>query len=516
MNSERILTVVIALLLMFVSCARTSVPEPSPGKVTGVVFNDANRNGTFDKGRDKPLKGVAVSNGREVAITNRRGIYELPLVENSAVFVIKPRDYIFPLDDRNTPVFYRMNMPFGASGTRYSGLDSTEPLASPVNFPLYRSREPDNIDVLVFGDTQPRNDREIHYIQQDIVAELIGTTATFGVVLGDIVYDNLNLYEHMTGTIAAIDIPWIYVPGNHDHDYTGDNNTDALGSWYRNFGPDYYSFTCGPAHFIVLNTIRWIVDEAGRRYRTGLGSNQLEFVRNEVARIPDDQLLVLLTHIPYAGSTGWADPAEREEFYRILADHPRSATLAAHTHRHYHHLLDEEEGFPGDIPHHMVSIGAICGSWWSGAPDEFGIPHSTMADGTPTCYSRLHITGSEWKLSWQGARRPAEFQMHIDAPQAITEGSDEPLRVTANIYNALPSAEVKMRIGEGEWIEMSRTVRKDSVRVAVTERERELGTVPWRKLDEPYQSEHLWEAVTNAGTLDTGVHTIEIVARDSW
>lgn len=517
MKKRSILLFAAILILAATACHNTAEPVAAPGQVTGIVYLDKNDNGIWDARKDKPLKGVAVSNGRDIAVTDRNGVYNLPLRDDCTIFVIKPRGYRFPADNRNIAQFYRFNMPEGATGTRYQGLEPTGPITGAVNFPLYRSTEPVNLKVLVFGDTQPRNHREIEYIEKDILAELAGTTASFGLTLGDIVYDNLNIYDHLTGSVATLGIPWINIPGNHDLDYTGDNQRDALGSWYRNFGPDYYSFTWGPAHFVVLNTIVWLVDETGRRYRTGLGADQLEFFRNEVERIDPGQLMVILTHIPFSGSTGWYDNSEKEAFLKILAGHQNSVTLAAHTHRHYHHMLDAADGYPGEEPHHMISVGATCGSWWTGAPDEYGIPHSMQSDGTPTGYCWLHISGNDWKLQWQVARRPAEFQMHIDAPAALTEGELQSVTVTANIFNALPTAQVRMKVtGQDDWMTMNNVIRTDSVLHRVIEREAELGAVPWRRLSRPVATPHLWEATLDAASLKPGVYLITIESTDEW
>jgi hypothetical protein len=511
------LLIVAALMLTASSCRNITEPIASPGQVTGTVFLDINENGTWDARNDKPLKNVAVSNGKDVSITDRNGVYSLPLRGNCAIFVIKPRDYRFPTDNKNIPQFYRLNMPAGATGTRFKGLEATTPITGPVNFPLYHNSEPTDMKVLVFGDTQPRNNREIEYIEKDILAGLEGTGASFGVTLGDIVFDNLDIYDHLTGSIASIGIPWMYVPGNHDLDFTGDNQTDAMGSWYRTFGPDYYSFTWGPAHFVVLNTVKWLVDETGRRYRTGLGADQLEFFRNEIERIDRDQLLVIMTHIPFSQSTAWYDEDEQTAFMELLAKHPNSVSLAAHTHRHYHHMLGVNDGYPGKEPHHMISVGTTCGSWWTGSPDEYGIPHSMMADGTPTGYCWLHINGNDWKLQWQGARRPGEFQMHIDAPAAITEGEMTHISVTANVFNALPTAKVRMKIAaHDEWITMNNVIRIDSVLHRVIEREDELGAVPWRRLSRPIATPHLWEASADVSNLSPGAYMITVESSDEW
>ena len=139
-----------------------------------------------------------------------------------------------------------------------------------------------------------------------------------------------------------------------------------------------------------------------------------------------------------------------------------------------------------------------------------------MSDGTPNCYTFLHIEGNEWKLSWKAAGKPADFQMHIDAPEYVVADSTDRIKVLANIYNALPSAEVKMRIGsEGEWISMKRNRQNDPVRLAVMEREKQLGEVPWQTLGDIAISEHIWVAEQKV-TLDPGVYLIQVKAVDEW
>ncbi|MFW5756598.1 MAG: calcineurin-like phosphoesterase C-terminal domain-containing protein, partial [Tangfeifania sp.] len=448
--------------------------------VKGIVYHDKNENAVYDADVDEPLEDVAVSNGYDVVVTDRDGEYEIPLRNDAAVFVIKPRNWTIPVDEENIPRFYKMYSATGVSGTKFEGLEATGLPPESVDFPLYPAEEPGKVKALVFGDTQPRDDKEIHFMSEDVIPELVGADADFGVTLGDVVFDDLSIYDHLTGSLSNIGIPMWYVAGNHDFDFTGNNTTEARGTWFNTFGPSYYSFSYGPAHFIVLDNIRWIVEEDDRYYRTGLGEAQMEFLKNEMERLDENQLLVLLVHIPYEGSTPWEDETEKEAFYELLSGHKNSVSLVAHTHRHYHHFIGKEEGFPGNEPHHMISMGTVCGAWWTGAPDEYGIPHTMMSDGTPNGYGFLHIDGNDWKLQWKTAGVPENVQMHIAAPEAVN-AEDGTFKVIANIYNALPDADLKMKIGEdGEWIAMKRVPQKDPVRLAEKERENQLGEVPWR------------------------------------
>ncbi|MGF1475314.1 MAG: metallophosphoesterase N-terminal domain-containing protein [Geminicoccaceae bacterium] len=81
--------------------------------VTGVVFNDANRDGSRQDD-EAGLEGVMVSNGKEVVQTGSDGVYELPAYEDMTVFVTKPAGYDVPVDEDNIPQFHYNHKPAGS------------------------------------------------------------------------------------------------------------------------------------------------------------------------------------------------------------------------------------------------------------------------------------------------------------------------------------------------------------------------------------------------------------------
>lgn len=519
MKKELLKHIVLLFLLLVLQNATTAFAQVYTIQ-SGVVYHDKNKNGEFDS-FDEPLEGVAVSNGRDVVTTNSKGEYEIELRDNAATFVIKPRNWSVKIDEKQVPRFYKMNSSTGLSGNKYAGLEPTELQHRSVNFPLYPLMEPNNIKGLIFGDTQPRNQKEIYYMSQDIIADLVGVDADFGVTLGDVVFNDLNLFEHVANSLSVIGIPMWYVPGNHDVDYTAKNSIEGRGSWFNSFGPNYYSFSYGPAHFVVLDNIQWSAENENSNwnYRTGLGDDQMTFLENEVKRLDDDQWLVVMSHIPFEGSTAWEDELEKKAFFELLSQHKKSIALSGHTHIHYHHSAGKEEGFYRNEPLHMISVGTVCGEWWGGAPTVYGIPHAMMSDGTPNGYAFLYIDEDDLKLEWRVAGKPSDFQMTIDAPDVISSESDDKILIRANIFNALPNAEVKMKIGEdGDWIEMNRSPQKDPVRLAAKEIESKIDKTPWRKIGQyDATSNHIWEADLNSLLgKQSGVYCIYIKSKDKW
>jgi hypothetical protein len=365
--------------------------QPGAQKVTGIVFHDKNGSGVFDQG-DRPLAGIRVSNGREVVETDKTGRYELHMPGDGEVFVIKPRNYQVPLNQHNLPQFYYLHRPQGSPKMRFAGIAPTGPLPASVDFPLITQKEPNEFNVIVFGDPQPRNIEEVRYVIRDAVEELIAEgvpgRAAFGVSLGDIAFDNLHTFEPLNAGIAQLGLPWINVIGNHDCNRDAPAPRQSFETFQRVYGPTTWSFDYGPAHFIVLNSVLPRQEEGRFAYRGGVTERQLAFVANNLKHVPKDRLIVLLMHIPFVAS------GNGKALLELLQDRPYTLSLSSHTHSHQHFFLDASAGWRGEKPHHHINHGALCGGWWWGLEDEYGIPDATMGDGTPKAI--FTSLGSNW------------------------------------------------------------------------------------------------------------------------
>jgi hypothetical protein len=165
--------------------------ETSSEGATGIVFNDLNRNGKRDIG-EAGIAGVYVSNGRDIVTTDRNGRYQLE-VEEAIIFVIKPKNWMTPVNKVNLPDFYYIHKPAGSpEGLRHPGIGPTGAQPESIDFALYKHLEPKRFDVVIFGDPQAMNLKEVNYIAHDAIEEVAGIDAAFGVSLGDIVSDNIE------------------------------------------------------------------------------------------------------------------------------------------------------------------------------------------------------------------------------------------------------------------------------------------------------------------------------------
>ena len=424
---------------------------------SGTVFLDSNRNQMKDD-NEKGLAGVRVSNGQDVVQTDANGKYSLPVSEDTIVFVIKPRGFMTPVGKNRLPKFYYIHKPKGSpTGLKYTGVAPTGPLPESIDFPLTVQDESDTFKVLVFGDTQPRNMREIAWLAHDVIEEVIGTDAVFGLSLGDLVGDNLDLFQPLNEVIATVGIPWFNVYGNHDMNRLASDDRYADETYERVYGPTCYSFDWGPVHFINIDNVIFQPEkEDNPPYICELGDRQLTFIRNDLALVPKDQLVVISMHIPLT------EMRDVKELMDLIDDRPNTLTLSAHTHLQRDDFLGDEHGWHGDDLHHHHNHATTSGSWWQGTLDEIGIPHTTMRDGAPNGYGIFTFSGNQYSIRFKAARRPAGYQMNIWAPWEVPLTETAKTDVLVNIFGGTKRSKVEIRLGaDGKWQNMAYMPQKD-------------------------------------------------------
>jgi hypothetical protein len=498
--------------------AGETTTETGSEYASGVVFHDRNRNGARDV-LDFGVRGVAVSNGRDVTLTDWRGRYQIAVGDDTILFVIKPEGWATPIDDNGLPRFYYNHKPHGSpTHLAYPGVPATGPLPDQIDFPLYRQREPRSFRAILFSDTQPRTLDELNLLNRDVIAEVIGQQAAFGLTLGDLVGNDLSLFEPLNESIGQIGIPWYNVIGNHDMNFHAETDRHSDETFERVYGPPTYAFSYGKVHFIVLDNIVYDgpKDENGTAgpYRAAISEDQLIFVENYLKTVPRDRLIVLAMHIPFESPPLSVD--RRRALLEILSDWPHTLSLAGHTHYQENRFYGSEEGFDGPQPHHQVINATTSGSWWLGADDEIGIPHTTMRDGAPNGYSIIQFDGHRYSIRFKAARRPADHQMNIFAPAATTSKNAAETEVIVNLFSGSEQTRVEMRLGEdGDWIPLQLEAREDPYYLAAIERDLQRNPRPQFFLPPAIKSPHLWVGALPANP-PPGTYTIEVRATDIY
>jgi hypothetical protein len=482
--------------------------DPKAQPVSGVVFHDRDQSGVRKAG-SPGVPNVAVSNGHDVVLTDAQGRYTLDVAEHDIIFVVKPSGWSSPLNAQKLPQFYRAHKPQGSPAFKYAGFAPTGALPASLDFALRPQNESEKFRMLLFGDPQPRNMEEIGFTMRDVLAELQGVDAAFGLTLGDVMFDKLDLYEPLNASLATLSIPWHHTLGNHDMNYDSPDDFHSDETFQKTYGPSYYAFNYAKAHFLVLNNVVW--NGPGQKYSPGLDAEQLEFVRNDLKHVPQDRLVVVAMHIP---------PREnmegRQELFDALANRTNVLALSAHTHVQSHEFMGAKDGWKGAKPLHHLNHATICGSWWRGAPDETGVPHATMADGAPNGYSFIDCDGAKYQVSFKAARHPAQHQMNIWAPNEVKAG--ESPEVVVNVFAGSPRSVVEMKLGDAPgaaWTKMELSRRPDPNYVALKQAEEAPDAPRGRKLPATADSEHIWAAALPKSA-PAGTHVLQVRAKDMW
>jgi hypothetical protein len=473
--------------------------------VEGYVYEDLNRNGQRDK-KEKGIAQVAVSNGIEVSQTDASGKYRLPAGDDFIVFVIKPTGYRPALDEFNLPQSYYRHKAAGI-------------LPASVDFALYKYDEPEAFTALLFGDTQPYNEQEVEYLKRGIIAEAQHIEGlSFGITLGDLVGDRLDLHLSYKQAIKQIGIPWHNVMGNHDMNYDAQEDRFSDETFEAHFGPNNYSFNYGKAHFIVLDDVLYPHPLTSNGYWGGLRDDQLAFVKNDLSYVPHNRLIVVSMHIPLIDSEGeeaFRD-ADRQALYQIVKDYPHLLFLSAHTHFQEQHIIGKKQGLDRENPIYEYNVGAACGDWYSGVLNDKGIPVSMMRDGTPAGYAFLRIEGNQYTLDYKTLGKPYDYQIALYHPKAVPFRQATSASIYANFFMGSPADTLEYRIDDGRWMKMQRVEEFDPAYYRyVQDWDYSEDLPPGRRPSNPVVCKHLWKSKIPT-SLPVGKHRIEVRAKNRF
>jgi hypothetical protein len=501
-----------------------------PVVAMGCVFEDRSGAGRRRPG-DPGLAGVMVSNGRDVVRTDADGAWRLPVTDGDSLFVIKPPHWSTPVGRDCLPKFSHLHQPEGSpNGTRYfhAGVAPTGDLPRSIDFPLRRQEESKMFEALLLADTQPADDAELAYLRDDIMAGIPDMGAAFAINHGDVVFDDLALYARYLQIVGATGIPWHHCPGNHDINWDGRDDRSSRETWKRVFGPRHYAFQHGDATFILLDNVHYAGFDPGTgragRYSGRIGEVQLQFVRNVLANLPREQLVVLSMHIPLVTYQDPENPADNTAdctaLLALLAGRPHTVSFSGHMHLTEHHYL-------GPQAHHHHILAAASGGWWGGPPDRRGVPLADCADGAPNGFHVLEVDGSHHATRFVPAtgKPQARLRAVVDGPSrrrlrnaACDWGAlvcaDEvaACEIVVNVFDGGPRSHVTCEIaGQSSPIAMERKATADPVVAELFARQPELQR-PWVKA---VASSHVWRAPLPS-SLRPGVHRLTVRAVDEY
>ncbi len=393
---------------------------------------------------------------------------------------------------------------------------------------------------MLFADTQPESGTELGYLRDDIVAGALGTKAAFGINHGDVVFDNLALYPRYLQILGATGIPWHHCPGNHDINSEAPDDRHSRETWKRVFGPRHYAFQHGGATFIVLDNVHYFGHNPGSprsgTYAGLIGERQLQFVRNVLAHVPREQLIVLSMHIPLVTYQDPARPsdntADRNALLRLLGSRPHTVSFSGHMHLTEHHYLTGDAPAGAHSPHHHQVLAAASGGWWGGPHDARGIPSADSPDGSPNGYHVLSVDGAQYTTRFVPAagKTSGHLRAVVVGPSARSllatgTGAGEfcsgPImahelaasELVVNVFDGGPRTSVVYEIPgrRPALAPMRRTTMCDPYIAQLFARSAPMQK-PWVQA---VPSSHVWKAPLPAD-LEPGAHRVTVRARDEY
>jgi hypothetical protein len=523
--------------------------EPAAETAKGSVFEDTDGSGKRSAA-SKGIPGVLVSNGVEVTKTDADGNWSLPVTSGQSLFVIKPRGWALPVDAATQlPHFAYLHMPDGSPTDldfRFAGVPPTGPLPASIDFPLTKSQEPDSFNAILFTDPQPESMAEVGYVRDDVVAQAGDVDAAFGITTGDLMFDDLSFYPRYNAIVGSIGLPWFNCPGNHDMNLEAPDNTHSRDTYKRVFGARDMAFQYGGATFIMLDNVDYLGTDPSKpngfgKYRGFFHDGQLALIRNVLANVPTDSLVVFCFHIPLrtlAGTDSAFATVNVKDFLSAISSHTNTVSFSGHTHTSEHWYFGAAEGYAGAPEgraggtHHHQVLAAVSGSWWSGPFDDRGIPVTLQTDGAPNGFHVLGVEGTHYTTTFIPAHDPnrtqlrlvLDSQVHRDGPEVMKEypigallagpisrAAIPSTRLLANFFTGGPRSKLDMAVGRGAFIPMTKVERLDPFVVEVYARNMD-SKKPWVNAG---QSSHLWQAHLPAD-LRRGTHRVVVRAVDDY
>ncbi|MBP3424115.1 MAG: calcineurin-like phosphoesterase C-terminal domain-containing protein [Alistipes sp.] len=385
-----------------------------------------------------PAVGIAVTDGFTVTQTDATGKYELTVCQDTwYIYYTIPADCQVPINSYGQPVFFEKYVD-GKSG--YSFTLNKLPNGKETKFSLF-----------CLADPQCKDSSHRNRFNNESVPDIKSHISTkgvpcYGVTLGDVVYSEGSrncdaqmpyMRDHMAK--SNIGMPIFQTMGNHDYSFFSSSkpiSADATSSTYNMkaqrvfenvFGPIDYSWDRGDAHIVCMRNMQWNSNTSASDYSLGFTDAQYNWLKQDLALVPKDKLVIFCVHVPLTNST----KKNVQNVINLLKQFDEAHIMSGHTHYHRN-----EPTLSGGVFEHIHA--AVCGQWW----------YSNMnGDGCPNGYGVYDINGSTIENWYYKGVNPGMndrgYQMRLYRGNLKCGGTHEDIQLQhgdgvllANIFNA--------------------------------------------------------------------------------
>lgn len=367
---------ILIVFLLFLNCSSSDSTEKTTNN-GGSQATDLTVKGTV-RSSGVGLAGVVVTDGKNFTKTDSDGNYSFAAEQTAMhIYISSPSGYAVPVQ-KSVPMFYVALTPSIRSKS--------------IDFDLEKINVSDQKHYFIaVGDPQVRNENELkllkpilEYMKTDIQTHSFNPVHLM--VTGDIVFDTPNMHDLSKQYFSLVDKSTYYCIGNHDHIQRKDAPASELYDpiseqvYKEHYGPTYYSFNRGQAHYIIIDNILY-KGGPDTEYTAYITQNQLDWVKKDLEFVSKDKVIILMTHSPtksrYKSSYG-----NSAVLHAMLEGYKDVHIITGHT--HYNSVMADHTNITDHI------IGAACGGWWEGP---------VCPDGAPLGYKIFEIDGT--KVSWK-------------------------------------------------------------------------------------------------------------------
>ena len=292
-----------------------------------------------------PIANVAVSDGFKIVTTDSNGYYELKSVDPQCwyIYCSLPADVEVPVNEYGQPCFFQK---YPSNSAQHDFTFKKLPGGAEKEFVLFG-----------LADTQPSSTAHIDRFNVQAAPEIKAYAKTFGlpcygIVMGDMVGSKPDLMPDMRAALAKskTGMPIFACYGNHDHIlcdashpvFPDARNKDFYIKLQRGFedcfGPVNYSFNRGDVHIISMRNVLNTSNVSVGSYKTGFTAEQFEWLKQDLALVPKDKMVVFCVHIPIFNTGKVGDGSYLQEVLKLLDQYAEAHILSGHT--HYMHPYD--------------------------------------------------------------------------------------------------------------------------------------------------------------------------------
>lgn len=391
-------------------CLATIALAAMAGLLPGNVFGKDLQGMVSCEGRGLP--GVVVTDGTDCVLTDANGKYRLEEKRGTRfVYLSMPAGYLAPCEQGSIPVYYKRVE---------ASADCT------YDFQLQRNPVDDTHHLFTFQtDAQVTSESDIsHYAKymdemNGYVASYKGKMDVFSIDGGDMVGDSPHLFPSYIKAAAKAGLPIFRTIGNHDMTYGGRTYEYSYRKFEELFGPIYYSFNKGRAHYIVINNNFYV--NRDYQYIGYIDERTFLWMEQDLKQVPEGSLVFVVAHIP-------TSLTKKLQWNALIQDETSNAAGLYDLLKGYNaHLLTGHTHFNLNVcfNNRMMehNTASVCGIWWKA---------DICMDGTPAGYGVYEVNGDNLTWFYKGFGKPESYQL-----RAYPVGSLEeyPQDIVANVWN---------------------------------------------------------------------------------